>query len=1670
MKITANDRGVSKKTTACFSKMHRWTALLMVLVMFLTTGAFVPGTQSVSAAEKTQEYADNTEPIADILTSEVEPGTVFVQKSISSNVSYDGATDKITVSGNMPEGSYISASCADIADAIMRIGSEAIDNTVRAAYDIKVLYKDTDGNVREYQPEESGNESLKVNITASDIDSSVSSSVYHIEDSGNIEKIDSMSENDTVSFKADSFSEYVISQETALVSSNGVAMTNVCGSFIIFNKKSGYPLRPDNDNPAQTVCQNPYASDTETGQTTVYWSILPYNGYYLIGLGLANTGPQIPTTDYTLDVKNGNVTNGGSLQTYNCNYSDAQLWSIDRNSDGTVTFRSKKDSNEVLDVPGGYTGSTRTPVQTYAYNGSDAQKWILCGYETGGAKGTYFRNSLYLKTLNNGDHFIGNTKNMYYFSASFGGLLAGYRRGGSVDYYQTSPNTAQDSGDGRPGVTAVDDSDEFMCFDFDTLAAVKSDFFYDNRYGTRWASNNNFSDKSTWFYCQASGYCKNQFTHGVSSSQKNGYKYYGTICSGYTPTYTGYKGQVVEASVGAFSSTSTSNYQTLGAALTASSNGSTIYLLRHFTFFGNDYGLSVSKGQNITVDTNVTDGCYIYNTGTAYTVSSYICSFSGGSSSAKLYIDGQGGSGTRGISVSSGGLMTYSYLVIQNQYNSSNGGAIYAASGAGMSLYGGSFTSNRAAYGGGVYAGGSFSIYDSNCSITSNTADYAGGGIYSAYTGSGNYIRGGNITSNSCSYGSAVALAPNVTVNIQGSPTMTGLIEEISSSSLLNFSSSYSGTPLVIQCGNGSYNSLSYTLGRKIATRNSTGYTYGQYDATGTYGESVSTGSSTITPNDATYYSCGFGNGIYLATPVQATFIDYSGSSQSTRYPNGMIGIYSSTLAYIQAPSEHTYSGWTSSGWTESVAPSSSYTVSPSGDIISLSSPKTYYGLYNQNVVLTYDTNGGSYTPSSQSGVRYTNSASIGSTLSPTFNLYGGIAYAGHTFLGWYVSSPVNALKSGGNSFTPATQTAITATAQWNAVAETQYTISYNLAGGTDPGNPTSYSASLLPITLMAPTKAENIFNGWTGSNGGTPQTSVTIPVGTTGNLSYTANWTTITYTITFDPGLHGSFSPESHSGLKKGDDMPLFTGTATPNGSYKLVGWGDSAGGSAIPLPGSVTGNKTYYAIWQYVETFTVSYDPNGHGSFTAETYPGLKAGDDMPKFTGSTTPVGSYKFLGWSESSSGATLEIPGTVTKTVTYYAQWEYAPTYTVIYSPGLHGSFSTQTYTGLTSGDDMPAFSGEKTSKDGWVFTGWALEYTSSTLVTPPKSVSGDVTYYAQWELPVTYIVTYDSGIYGTFMPETYKNLLPGSQTPAFQGTTTGLSGEYFNGWALTNDATEPIKIPNTVTKTVTYYAIWTENPTSHTITFDPNDAQFPDKSNEGRTGDMPDQTVEDDTPTPLAPNQYQHHDDSTFVCWSTTDTLDGGGKTYSDQEEITLTEDTKLYAIWSTKPVDINADTAAGTTRVRFVNDVTLDDTNPLFDYFRVSDDWIGDPSSEKYNALMKALQLANGTDTNDKPAVYKTSSAEVSVMKAYIDAFGAGNLSTDSRQALTYADMTDKFNEYIYKNSNSSNALTAQLISDLRTYMKDKSSDYTGKPDTKSPLSWFADISTDLGWITPQT
>ena len=149
-------------------------------------------------------------------------------------------------------------------------------------------------------------------------------------------------------------------------------------------------------------------------------------------------------------------------------------------------------------------------------------------------------------------------------------------------------------------------------------------------------------------------------------------------------------------------------------------------------------------------------------------------------------------------------------------------------------------------------------------------------------------------------------------------------------------------------------------------------------------------------------------------------------------------------------------------------------------------------------------------------------------------------------------------LGSDGNLYAPGEsvpEVVTTLTAQWTVH---QYTITYNLAGGTVEGNPNTYTIETETFTLKKPTKSGYTFTGWSGTGlDGENNMTVTIPTGSTGNRIYTAHWryngsghSYSYYAIKATAGAGGSISPSGNVSVRGGRDQ---TFTITPDKGYAV-------------------------------------------------------------------------------------------------------------------------------------------------------------------------------------------------------------------------------------------------------------------------------------------------------------------------------------------------------------------------------------------------------------------------------------------------------------------------------------------------------------------------------------
>ena len=242
------------------------------------------------------------------------------------------------------------------------------------------------------------------------------------------------------------------------------------------------------------------------------------------------------------------------------------------------------------------------------------------------------------------------------------------------------------------------------------------------------------------------------------------------------------------------------------------------------------------------------------------------------------------------------------------------------------------------------------------------------------------------------------------------------------------------------------------------------------------------------------------------------------------------------------APADQEFKAWEISGTEYKVG--DSYTVK--GDIEikalwrnSVITPTTY------TVTVSNDGNGtGTATPST---------AAAGTTITLT-----ATPNKGYHFKEWQVMSGGVTIKD--DKFTmPNDNVEVKAIFEKDAPAPTEYTITYDLAGGTAEGNPDTYTIETRTFTLKNPTKSGYTFTGWSGTGlDGENNMTVTIPTGSTGNRTYTAHWryngsghSYSYYTIKATAGAGGSISPSGNVSVREGRDQ---TFTITPDKGYAVA------------------------------------------------------------------------------------------------------------------------------------------------------------------------------------------------------------------------------------------------------------------------------------------------------------------------------------------------------------------------------------------------------------------------------------------------------------------------------------------------------------------------------------
>lgn len=321
----------------------------------------------------------------------------------------------------------------------------------------------------------------------------------------------------------------------------------------------------------------------------------------------------------------------------------------------------------------------------------------------------------------------------------------------------------------------------------------------------------------------------------------------------------------------------------------------------------------------------------------------------------------------------------------------------------------------------------------------------------------------------------------------------------------------------------------------------------------------------------------------------------------------------------------------------------------------------------------------------------------------------------GYIFLGWTgegITEPQKTMEIPKGSTGDRTYTA-----NWQVI---EYTVTLDVSGG-DPLDPITYTVET-PVILPTPTSTGYTFLGWTGEGETTPQPTVVLPKGTTGDKTYTANWKATTYTIAL--GANGGEELAAISYTAKSD--PITLPTPTRNG-YEFVGWtgeGITTPQTEVIIPTGSTGNKAYTANWEAtVYTIMLKNLPNGNETIPYTVEQEVKL--PYPE-------KGGYFFEGWS--GTGMTgqeyyVTIPEGTTGNREYTAHWK-PTTYEIAFLMNGGEPLASIFYTVESPDFDLPI-----PVRNGYKFVGWTSDGITvpQEIVTIHQGSMGFRMYTAQWQ-------------------------------------------------------------------------------------------------------------------------------------------------------------------------------------------------------------------------------------------------------------------------------------------------------------------------------------------------
>ncbi len=485
-------------------------------------------------------------------------------------------------------------------------------------------------------------------------------------------------------------------------------------------------------------------------------------------------------------------------------------------------------------------------------------------------------------------------------------------------------------------------------------------------------------------------------------------------------------------------------------------------------------------------------------------------------------------------------------------------------------------------------------------------------------------------------------------------------------------------------------------------------------------------------------------------------------------------------------------------GWNDGNGNTSTNVSIPKGSI----GNKTYTAVWHENqndYSITYDLDGGALEPGKTNPNSYKRSTATFTLNNPSKPGYNFTGWSGTGITGTSTEVTISKGSSGNRTYT----------ANYEAIT---YNITYSGITTEERDllkNPTTYNVETDTFTLNIPASRKDgqglnleDFAGWNDGNGNI-SINVSIPKGSIGNKTYTAEWheNQDSYPIAYDldGGTLGEPNPSSYK-----RSTTTFTLNNPSKPGYTFAGWsgtGITGTSTTVTIPKGSAGVRNYVAHYTPI-TYNISYE-----GITTEERNLLKNPTtynvetdtftlNIPASRKDGQGLSIEDFAGWNDGNGNISINvsIPKGSIGDREYTAEWHdnedvYNITYNLndgVYEPG---KTNPSTYMRKTE-----TFTLNNPSKPGYNFTGWSGTGITgtSTEVTIPKGSSGNRSYVANFE-KITYSINY-SGLTQAEMvalnnPTTYD-----VETATFSISNPQREGYNFLGWSGTDIANKSTSV------------------------------------------------------------------------------------------------------------------------------------------------------------------------------------------------------------------------------------------------------------------------------------